>query len=81
MIQIKLAPVRSNSGGYSENNTAVIFYYYFFLESTVLDLSISEYLIDKSNDLPPQPGQIKCSDIEPVQHDDATGRVVETLQQ
>lgn len=78
MIQIKLAPVRSNSGGYSENYKAVIV---FFLESTVLDLSISKYLIDKSNDLPPQPGQIKCSDIEPVQHDDATGRVVETLQQ
>lgn len=40
----------------------------------------SLYLIDKSNDLPPEPGQIKCSDVKSIQHDYTTSRVVETLQ-
>lgn len=51
------------------------------LQSTGSDLSISRYLIDKSDDLPPQPGKIKCADVKAVKHDDAAGRVVETLEQ
>lgn len=39
------------------------------------------YLIDKSNDFPPEPGQIQRSDVKSVQHDYTTGWVVETLQQ
>lgn len=39
------------------------------------------YLIDKPNDLPPEPGQIKCSDVKSVQHDYTAGRVIESLQQ
>lgn len=39
------------------------------------------YLIDKSNDLSPEPGQIKCPDVKSVQHDYAAGWVIETLQQ
>ena len=39
------------------------------------------YLIDKSNDLPPHPGQIKGSNVKSVQHDNAAGWVVETLEQ
>lgn len=38
------------------------------------------YLIDESNDLSPEPGQIKCSNVKSVQHYYAAGRVVETLQ-
>lgn len=39
------------------------------------------YLIDKSNDLSPEPGQIKCPNVKSVQHDYAAGRIIETLQQ
>ncbi len=39
------------------------------------------YLIDKSNDLPPEPGQIKRPDVKSVQHDHTAARVIETLQQ
>lgn len=39
------------------------------------------YLIDESNDLPPEPGQVQCANVKSVQHDDAAGRVVETLHQ
>lgn len=47
----------------------------------VSDLSISQYLIDKSDDLPPQPAQIKCADVQAIQHDDSTGGVIETLKE
>lgn len=69
----------NKTGSCAEDTVKIIQQSFYFFR--VLDLSISKYLIDKSNDLPPQPGQIKCSDIKPVQHDDATGRVIETLQQ
>ena len=39
------------------------------------------HLIDKSDNLPPEPGQVKRSNIKSIQHDDTTGRVVKTLQQ
>lgn len=42
---------------------------------------VNQYLIDKSDDLPPQPRQIEYSNIKSIQHDDSTGWVVETLQQ
>lgn len=40
---------------------------------------VSQYLIDKSDDLPPKPGQIEYSNIKSIQQDDPTGWVVETL--
>ncbi len=39
------------------------------------------YLIDESNDLSPEPGQIKRPNVKSVQHDYAASRVIETLQQ
>ena len=39
------------------------------------------YLIDETNDFPPEPGQIKRSNVEPIQHDYTAGRVIEALQQ
>lgn len=38
------------------------------------------YLIDESNNLAPEPGQIQRANIEPIQHDHTIGWVVETLQ-
>lgn len=38
-------------------------------------------LIDESDNLAPEPAKVKCSNVEAVQHDYATGRVIETLQQ
>lgn len=39
------------------------------------------YLIDKPNNLSPEPGQVKCSYVQSIQHDYTAGRVIETLQQ
>lgn len=40
-----------------------------------------QYLIDESNNLPPQPGQIQCPYINSIQQDHAVGWVIEALQQ
>lgn len=39
------------------------------------------YLINKSNNLSPEPGQVKCSNVKSVQHDYAASWVIETFQQ
>lgn len=41
----------------------------------------NHYLINKSNNLSPEPGQVKCSNVKSVQHDYAASRVIETFDQ
>lgn len=38
------------------------------------------YLVDKSNNLSSEPGKVKCTNVESIQHDHTAGWVIETLQ-